>query len=98
MSLTLKDHGRNGAKLQEAEQHLWHRNAEIRNQFSNGVTIDQLSDQFCLSNDSIKENRVFKKIEVVSSINNEVHLLLSRARACKNQLILKQDKIKETRA
>ena len=41
--------------------HLWHRNAEIRNQFSNGVTIDQLSDQFCLSNDSIKKIVYSKK-------------------------------------
>lgn len=35
--------------------YLNHRNARIRQQFSVGVTIDQLSDLFCLSSDSIKK-------------------------------------------
>jgi Mor family transcriptional regulator len=36
-------------------KHLSHRNEAIRQQYIDGVTIDELSDQFCLSNDSIKK-------------------------------------------
>lgn len=38
-----------------------YRNREIRQQFSNGMTIDQLSDQFFLSRDSIKKIGYLKK-------------------------------------
>jgi hypothetical protein len=37
------------------------RNDEIRRNFSAGATIDQLSDQFCLSCDSIKKIVYSKK-------------------------------------
>jgi hypothetical protein len=37
------------------------RNDEIRQKYSNGVTIDQLSDRFCLSSDSIKKIVYSKK-------------------------------------
>ena len=36
------------------------RNEEIRQRFSDGVTIEQLSDQFCLSFDSIKKSCIQK--------------------------------------
>ncbi|MNH92229.1 hypothetical protein D3C73_448050 [compost metagenome] len=38
-----------------SRQYLNHRNNEIRQKFSCGITIDQLSEQFCLSCDSIKK-------------------------------------------
>ncbi|MFC7680401.1 CD3324 family protein [Paenibacillus sp. GCM10028914] len=38
-----------------ARAYLNHRNEEIRHQFSGGVTMDQLSEQFCLSFESIKK-------------------------------------------
>ena len=38
-----------------SRKYLNHRNNEIRQKFSFGVTIDQLSDQFCLSCYSIKK-------------------------------------------
>ncbi|GAK14718.1 CD3324 family protein [Geomicrobium sp. JCM 19039] len=38
-----------------SKSYLNHRNCEIRQQFSVGVTIDQLSNQFFLSHDSIKK-------------------------------------------
>jgi hypothetical protein len=37
------------------------RNDEIRRKFADGETIDQLSDQFCLSYDSIKKIVYSKK-------------------------------------
>ncbi|RKN73005.1 CD3324 family protein [Paenibacillus ginsengarvi] len=37
------------------------RNEAIREKYSNGMTIDELSDQFCLSNDSIKKIIYSKK-------------------------------------
>lgn len=44
-----------------SRKYLDQRNSEIRYKFSVGVTIDQLSDQFCLSNDSIKKIIYVKK-------------------------------------
>ncbi|WP_274364999.1 CD3324 family protein [Paenibacillus thermotolerans] len=41
--------------------YLTHRNNEIRRKFSDGLTIDQLSDQFCLSCESIKKIVYSKK-------------------------------------
>lgn len=41
--------------------YLSRRNEEIRQKFSIGTTIDQLSDQFYLSNDSIKKIVYSKK-------------------------------------
>ncbi|MGM1046336.1 MAG: CD3324 family protein [Bacillota bacterium] len=41
--------------------YLNHRNDKIRQQFSCGVTMNQLSDQFCLSIDSIKKIIYSKK-------------------------------------
>ncbi|MDQ0116736.1 CD3324 family protein [Paenibacillus harenae] len=38
-----------------SRKHLSHRNVAIRQQYIDGATIDELSDQFCLSNDSIKK-------------------------------------------
>jgi len=38
-----------------------HRNDKIRKKFFGGDTIDQLSDQFCLSSDSIKKIVYSKK-------------------------------------
>lgn len=38
-----------------SRQYLNHRNIEIRQQFSIGATIDQLTEEFCLSCDSIKK-------------------------------------------
>lgn len=38
-----------------SRKHLSHRNEAIRQQYIDGATIDELSDQFCLSNDSIKK-------------------------------------------
>lgn len=42
-------------------KHLNYRNAEIRQKFTEGATIDQLSDHFCLSYDSIKKIVYSKK-------------------------------------
>ncbi|MBE1553905.1 CD3324 family protein [Sporosarcina limicola] len=44
-----------------SKNHLNFRNHEIRQQFSGGVTIDQLSNQFFLSHDSIKKIVYSKK-------------------------------------
>jgi Mor family transcriptional regulator len=44
-----------------SKNYLNHRNNEIRRQFSVGVTIDQLSNQFFLSHDSIKKIVYSKK-------------------------------------
>lgn len=41
--------------------YLHHRNEDIRHKFSTGTSIDQLSDQFCLSYDSIKKIVYSKK-------------------------------------
>lgn len=38
-----------------SKNYLNYRNSEIRQQFSAGMTIDQLSDRFFLSHDSIKK-------------------------------------------
>lgn len=38
-----------------SRKHLSLRNETIRQQYIDGVTIDELSDQFCLSIDSIKK-------------------------------------------
>ncbi|MDI2588609.1 CD3324 family protein [Psychrobacillus sp. NEAU-3TGS] len=43
------------------KNYLNNRNREIRQQFSEGMTIDQLSDQFYLSRDSIKKIVYSKK-------------------------------------
>jgi Mor family transcriptional regulator len=44
-----------------SRQFLNQRNHEIRKKFSEGVTIAQLTDQFCLSTDSIKKIVYSKK-------------------------------------
>ncbi|BBH24288.1 hypothetical protein Back11_56330 [Paenibacillus baekrokdamisoli] len=44
-----------------SRKYLDHRNNEIRQKFSFGFTIDQLSDHFCLSRDSIKKIVYSKK-------------------------------------
>lgn len=44
-----------------SRQFLNQRNSEIRKKFSEGVTIDQLTDLFCLSRDSIKKIVYSKK-------------------------------------
>jgi len=44
-----------------SRKHLTHRNDEIRQKFSVGVTIDQLTEQYCLSYDSIKKIVYSKK-------------------------------------
>jgi len=44
-----------------SRKHLNHRNDEIRQKFSVGVTIDQLTEQFYLSYDSIKKIVYSKK-------------------------------------
>lgn len=38
-----------------AREYLNHRNTEIRRKFSDGVSIDELTQLFCLSYDSIKK-------------------------------------------
>lgn len=38
-----------------SRKYLSHRNEAIRQQYIDGSTIDELSDQYCLSNDSIKK-------------------------------------------
>lgn len=44
-----------------SRRYLNHRNHEIREKFATGVTIEQLSGQFCLSFDSIKKIVYVKK-------------------------------------
>lgn len=38
-----------------SRKHINQRNQEIRQQFAQGITIDQLTERFFLSNDSIKK-------------------------------------------
>lgn len=44
-----------------SKKYLNQRNDEIRQKFSDGIAINQLSDQFCLSHDSIKKIVYSKK-------------------------------------
>ena len=48
-------------ELSGGRTYLNHRNEEIRRKFSEGMKIDQLSDHFCLSCESIKKIVYSKK-------------------------------------
>lgn len=50
-----------GRKKTGAREYLDQRNAEISRKFSAGISIDKLSETFCLSYDSIKKNCLLKK-------------------------------------
>lgn len=68
----MREERKNGEKKQ-AREYLDQRNAEISRKFSAGISIDKLSETFCLSYDSIKKI-VYSKIQNNKGLEEKIIL------------------------